>query len=58
MNQGAISIPLYKYDHLVPGNKIEGPALIISSDTTILIYPNDIVNVDKYQNLLIDIRLT
>jgi len=58
MNEGAISIPLYKYDHLVPGNKLEGPALIISSDTTILIYTNDIVNVDNYQNLIIDIRLT
>jgi N-methylhydantoinase A len=55
MNEGAVSIPVYKYDHLLPGIKFVGPALIVSSDTTVLINPQDNINVDNYLNLIIDI---
>jgi N-methylhydantoinase A len=57
MNEGAVSIPLYNYDSLLPGTKFKGPALIASTDTTILIKSFDKVNVDNYLNLLIDINL-
>ena len=55
MNEGAATIPLYNYDFLSSGTNIEGPALILSSDTTILIFPQDIVNVDNNHNLIIDV---
>jgi N-methylhydantoinase A/oxoprolinase/acetone carboxylase beta subunit len=55
MNKGAATIPLYNYDYLLSGTNIEGPALILSSDTTVLLYPQDIVYVDNNHNLIIDI---
>lgn len=58
MKDGRASIPMYIYDHLQPDTIIDGPALIVSSDTTILVDKKDSVSVDKYQNLLIDIHLS
>jgi N-methylhydantoinase A len=55
MSEGPSLIPLFNYEHLIPGKILQGPALIVSSDTTILINKNDVVNVDNYQNLLIDV---
>jgi N-methylhydantoinase A len=55
MSEGPSLIPLFNYEHLIPGTILQGPALIVSSDTTILINKNDVVNVDNYQNLLIDV---
>jgi N-methylhydantoinase A len=49
------TIPLYIYDQLTPGMRLEGPALIVSTDTTILVDYKDIINIDEYQNLLIDV---
>ena len=55
MREGTETIPMYIYGQLQPGNRIEGPALIVSTDTTIFVNHRDIITVDKYQNLLIDI---
>jgi len=55
MSEGPSLIPMFNYEHLIPGTILQGPALIVSSDTTILINKNDVVNVDNYQNLLIDV---
>ena len=55
LHGGKQSIPLYIYKQLGPGIRIDGPALIVSDDTTILVKEMDMVNVDRYQNLLIDI---
>ena len=52
---GKESVPIYRGEALLPGYKITGPAIIIRSDTTILLGLHDRVNVDGYQNLLIDI---
>ncbi len=49
------SLPIYDYDALIPAMRLTGPALIVSSDTTIFINTNDVVNVDTYLNLLIDV---
>ncbi len=51
----ATSLPIYDYDSLIPGMILNGPVLIVSPDTTILISGNDVVNVDHYLNLLIDV---
>ena len=53
---GSNTIPIYRYDQLLPSMKLQGPALFVSSDTTIFINQRDLVTVDKYQNLLIDIN--
>jgi N-methylhydantoinase A/oxoprolinase/acetone carboxylase beta subunit len=52
------TIPLYFYDQLTQGMRLEGPALIVSKDTTIIIDYKDIITIDEYQNLLIDIYQT
>lgn len=54
---GTATLAVFDYEHLVPGAQLEGPILIVSSDTTILINKKDVVKVDNYQNLLIDVRL-
>jgi N-methylhydantoinase A len=48
-------IPFYQGELLQPGNRISGPAVIFRSDTTILIGPTDLVSVDAYQNVLIQV---
>jgi N-methylhydantoinase A len=49
------SVPIYNYDALSPEMVLTGPMLIVSPDTTIFININDVVNVDHYLNLLIDV---
>jgi N-methylhydantoinase A len=58
LSEAASSLPVYDYDALTPGMHLAGPALIVSSDTTILINSFDEVNVDNYLNLLIDVCRT
>ena len=48
-------IPLYRGESLLPGNHLPGPALIVRSDTTILIGEGDGANVDSFLNLVINI---
>lgn len=55
LSEVASDVPIYNYDALIPNMKLTGPALIVSSDTTILINKNDVVHVDAYLNLIIDV---
>ncbi len=55
LSDTASSLPVYDYDALLPGMNLTGPALIVSSDTTIIINARDALNVDNYLNLLIDV---
>jgi N-methylhydantoinase A len=52
---GPKETPFYQANLLAPGNKILGPAVVIRSDTTILISPTDRVEIDKFDNLLIEV---
>jgi N-methylhydantoinase A len=54
---GTIETPFYKGDLLNPGNAIKGPCVIIRTDTTILIGPTDQVEVDEFDNLIIEVGL-
>ena len=45
--------PFYRGEALRPGNEINGPAIIIRNDTTILLDAQDGARVDGYQNLII-----
>ncbi len=53
--QGKLSTPLYRGEALQPGNRLTGPAVIVRSDTTILLSPSDQASVDKFGNLLIEV---
>jgi N-methylhydantoinase A len=55
LSETALSLPVYDYDVFIPGIYLTGPALIVSSDTTILINARDEVYVDNYLNLIIDV---
>jgi N-methylhydantoinase A len=54
---GAVPLtPFYRGEALLPGNRLNGPAIIVRSDTTILVGPSDFASVDAYGNLWIDIK--
>jgi N-methylhydantoinase A/oxoprolinase/acetone carboxylase beta subunit len=40
---------------LRPGNVIEGPAIIVRADTTILVSAGDRTKVDAYHNLILTV---
>jgi N-methylhydantoinase A len=50
-------VPFYRGEALQPGNVIAGPAVVVRSDTTILIGTEDQAEVDGYQNLIIDVAM-
>jgi N-methylhydantoinase A len=50
------NVPFYRGEALQPGNVLAGPAVVVRSDTTILIGSEDQAEVDGYQNLIIDVR--
>ena len=55
--EGSVTLPVYLYEQLQAGSRFTGPAIIVSVDTTILLNENDHVNVDAYQNLIIDVPI-
>jgi N-methylhydantoinase A len=42
--------PIYDGAHLVPGNAIKGPAVIETTDTTVVVHPKRTLKVDKFGN--------
>ena len=52
---GPQEIPFFRGEKLQHGNQFEGPAIIVRSDTTILIEHCDLVTVDAYKNLIISV---
>jgi N-methylhydantoinase A/oxoprolinase/acetone carboxylase beta subunit len=50
---GRQRVPFYRGEALAPGNRIMGPAVVVRSDTTILLQPADRAWVDPHSNLLI-----
>jgi N-methylhydantoinase A len=53
--EGPVGVKLYRGELLTPGNIIPGPAIIVRSDTTVLIGSSDQAIVDGFYNLQIDI---
>jgi N-methylhydantoinase A len=51
---GRQPVPFYRGEALAPGNRIEGPAVVVRSDTTILLQATDRARVDPHSNLLIE----
>jgi N-methylhydantoinase A len=46
--------PIYDRGKLVPGNVVEGPAVVAQDDTTVVIEPGYSGAVDRYGNILIE----
>ncbi len=53
--KGILSTPLYRAEALRAGNRVAGPAVIVRSDTTILLGPSDKAKVDGFSNLIIEV---
>ena len=49
------NIPFYRGEDLEPGNLLSGPAIILRSDTTILLGHGDQAEVDAHLNLIIQV---
>ena len=43
--------PVYRGENLVPGNAVPGPAVIETSDTTVVVHPGRLARMDGYGNL-------
>jgi len=48
-------VPLYRAESLMPGNQLVGPALVVRSDTTLLLGLTDTASVDAFDNILIQV---
>ncbi len=46
----AILTPIYDGAFLVPGNTIKGPAVVETTDTTVVVHPGRTLRVDKFGN--------
>jgi len=55
-NIGQINTPIYRRDALTPGDYINGPALIVESQTTTLVEPEFDVMVDALGYLVLTRR--
>jgi len=53
---GLIDAPFYQGEKLRPGHRIAGPAVIVQSDTTILLGAGDAAEVDGRFNLVVEIK--
>ncbi len=47
--------PFYRAEDLRPGNRLQGPAVVVRSDTTILLSPGDQACVDGLENIIIEV---
>src|SRR5260221_9389005 len=49
-----VATPIYDGAFLVPGNAIKGPAVIETTDTTVVVHPGRSLKVDAYANFEIN----
>jgi N-methylhydantoinase A len=49
-----VATPIYDGAFLVPGNAIKGPAVIETTDTTVVVHPGRSLKVDAYGNFEIN----
>jgi N-methylhydantoinase A len=48
-------VPFYQGERLLPGNRLRGPAVVVRSDTTLLLGPSDTAQVDRFGNLAVEV---
>jgi len=52
---GYVETPIYDRTTLLAGNRMTGPGLIEEHASTTVVHPGDVVEVDAFGNLVIDI---
>jgi N-methylhydantoinase A len=52
---GPVKTSFYMAESLEPGNCVNGPAVVVRSDTTILVGLSDRAEVDKFDNLIVEV---
>jgi N-methylhydantoinase A len=52
--RGFTETPVYDRERLLPGNRVEGPAIIAQFDSTTLVLDGQIAVVDRFFNLIVD----
>jgi len=52
---GFVATPVFERTGLLAGNRIRGPALVEEHASTTVVHPGDVLEVDAYGNLIIDI---
>ena len=53
---GFAATPTFKREHLKAGNVIAGPALVEEYASTTVLHPGDVLTVDAFGNLVIDVK--
>ena len=51
-----VTTRIYDYERLTPGNVLEGPAIVETPITTVVIPPGKTGRMDSYRNIMIDIK--
>lgn len=54
--QGLTETPIYHWEALRPGNRIDGPAIIEAPETTYVIEPNWFYQMDTYRNGVLNLK--
>lgn len=54
---GWVDCPLYDRERLGCGNRLIGPAIVEQPDSTIVIHPGQLVEVDRFGNVIINVRV-
>lgn len=54
---GVAPTPVYRWSHLAPGANLQGPALVVRSDTTLLLSDGDHASVDAFGNVIVDVAV-
>jgi N-methylhydantoinase A len=52
---GVAPTPVYRWSHLAPGASLQGPALVVRSDTTLLLSDGDHASVDAFGNVIVEV---
>ncbi len=54
-NEKEYNTKIYERDYLKPGNKFDGPAIIVEYSSTIVVPPESYVKIDAFENILIEV---
>jgi N-methylhydantoinase A len=52
---GLVETPIYDFEDMSAGDSLQGPGVILTPVTTIVVNPGDVARMDRYRNIRIDI---
>ena len=55
-SSGAAATPVYRVTDLRPGIALTGPLVVESANTSVIVHPEQTVEMDEFSNLLISVR--